>query len=166
MLFLNSWRASATLYSATTHPPAIQKQHWQSREAQIELPLIECEWAFRIRRLIKGAWQSSYDSCLITEHSYSYPMERLVWGLSHGPHSVNIPCGRKPEYQEKPTTFGRALSSENQTHDLTRERRLLWRLQHQSYNLFSSEKARALPKGHGFLKVLPIYSGLPFSEQV
>jgi hypothetical protein len=112
MLFLNSWRASATLYSATTHPPAIQKQHWQSREAQIELPLIECEWAFRIRRLIKGAWQPSYDSCLITEHSYSYPMERLVWGLSHGTHSVNIPCGRKPEYQEKPTTFGRALRIE------------------------------------------------------
>ncbi|CAB3982885.1 probable ATP-dependent RNA helicase DHX35 [Paramuricea clavata] len=28
------------------------------------------------------------------------------------------------------------------------------------------EKARALPKGHGFLKVLPIYSGLPFSEQM
>jgi hypothetical protein len=63
-------------------------------------------------RLIKGAWQPSYDSCLITEHSYSYPMERLVWGLSHGTHSVNIPCGRKPEYQEKPTTFGRALRIE------------------------------------------------------
>jgi hypothetical protein len=27
----------------------IPKQHWQSREVQIEPPLIECEWAFRIR---------------------------------------------------------------------------------------------------------------------
>jgi hypothetical protein len=27
----------------------ISKQHWHSREAQIEPPLIECEWAFRIR---------------------------------------------------------------------------------------------------------------------
>ena len=25
------------------NPPAIQKQQWHSREAQIELPLIECE---------------------------------------------------------------------------------------------------------------------------
>jgi hypothetical protein len=49
MLFLNSWRVSVVPYSATTHPPAIQKQHWHSREAQIEQPLIECEWAFRIR---------------------------------------------------------------------------------------------------------------------
>ena len=26
-----------------TNPPAIQKQHWRSREAQIEPPLFECE---------------------------------------------------------------------------------------------------------------------------
>jgi hypothetical protein len=39
-----------------THPPAIQKQQWHSRKAQIEPPLIECDcecsecgWAFRIR---------------------------------------------------------------------------------------------------------------------
>jgi hypothetical protein len=34
------------------YPPSsysIQKQYWHSREAQIELPLIECEWAFRIQ---------------------------------------------------------------------------------------------------------------------
>jgi hypothetical protein len=49
MLFLNTWRVSAVPYYATTHrPAAIQKQHWHSREAQIEPPLIECEWAFRI----------------------------------------------------------------------------------------------------------------------
>ena len=51
MLFLNSWRVSVVPYYVTTHPPAIQKQHWHSREAQIEPPLIECEWAFRIRAL-------------------------------------------------------------------------------------------------------------------
>ena len=27
-----------------TYPPAIQKQHWHSREAQIEPPLFECMW--------------------------------------------------------------------------------------------------------------------------
>jgi hypothetical protein len=45
------WRASVIPYYLPTHPPAIQKQHWHSREAQIEPPLIECEceWAFRIR---------------------------------------------------------------------------------------------------------------------
>jgi hypothetical protein len=54
MLFLNSWKASVIPYSVTTHPAAIQKQHWHSRRAQIEPPLIECEceWAFRIRALI------------------------------------------------------------------------------------------------------------------
>ena len=50
-LFLNSWRVSAVSYYVITHLPAIQKQHWHSREAPIEPPLIECEceWAFRIR---------------------------------------------------------------------------------------------------------------------
>jgi hypothetical protein len=48
MLFLNSWRVSVVPYSVTPHPPGIQKQQWHSREAQIEPPLIECEWAFRI----------------------------------------------------------------------------------------------------------------------
>jgi hypothetical protein len=51
MLFLNSWRVSAVPYYVTTHPPAIQKQHWHSRETQIEPPLIECKWAFRIQAL-------------------------------------------------------------------------------------------------------------------
>jgi hypothetical protein len=38
----------------TTHPPAIQKQQWHSKEAQIEPPLIEGEreWAFRIQALM------------------------------------------------------------------------------------------------------------------
>jgi hypothetical protein len=50
MLFLNSWRVSSHIVRYNTSPPAIQKQQWHSREAQIELPLIECEceWAFRI----------------------------------------------------------------------------------------------------------------------
>jgi hypothetical protein len=41
-----------TRWLVTTHPPAIQKQHWHPREAQIEPPLIECEWAFRIQAYI------------------------------------------------------------------------------------------------------------------
>jgi hypothetical protein len=54
MLFLNSWRVSIHIVRYDTNPPAIQKQHWHSREAQIEPPLIECEceWAFRIRALV------------------------------------------------------------------------------------------------------------------
>jgi hypothetical protein len=54
VLFLNSWRVSPVPYYVTTHPPAIQKQHWYSREAQIEPPLFECEheWAFRIQAYI------------------------------------------------------------------------------------------------------------------
>jgi hypothetical protein len=51
LLFLNGWRVSVVPYYVTTHPPAIQKQHWPSGKAQIESPLIECEWAFRIRAL-------------------------------------------------------------------------------------------------------------------
>jgi hypothetical protein len=35
-----------------TNSPAIQKQQWHSREAQIESPLFECEWAFRILALV------------------------------------------------------------------------------------------------------------------
>jgi hypothetical protein len=51
MLFLNSWRVSSHIVRYDTTPPAIQKQHCHSREAQIEPPLIECEWAFRIRAI-------------------------------------------------------------------------------------------------------------------
>ena len=51
----------------SAHPPAIQKQHWHSREAQIEPPLIECEceWAFRIRALVFKS-KSKYE---ISAHS-------------------------------------------------------------------------------------------------
>jgi hypothetical protein len=54
MLFLNSWRVSVVPYYVTTRPPAIQKQHWHSREAQIEPPLFECECecGFRIQALV------------------------------------------------------------------------------------------------------------------
>jgi hypothetical protein len=47
MLFLNSCRVSSYIVRYDTNPPAIQKQDWHWREAQIEPPLIEC--AFRIR---------------------------------------------------------------------------------------------------------------------
>jgi hypothetical protein len=49
MLFLNSWRVSSHTVRYDTNAPAIQKQHWHSREAQIEPPLFEREWAFRIQ---------------------------------------------------------------------------------------------------------------------
>jgi hypothetical protein len=54
MLFLNSCRVSSHIVRYDTNPPAIQKQHWHWREAQIEPPLIECEceWAFIIRALV------------------------------------------------------------------------------------------------------------------
>jgi hypothetical protein len=65
MLFLNSWRVSVVHYYVTTHPLAIQNQQWQSREAQIEPPLIECEWAFRLR-----AWLC---------HVHSRQAETFAW---------------------------------------------------------------------------------------
>jgi predicted nuclease with RNAse H fold len=40
---LENTGVSLVPYYVTTHPPAIQKQHWHSREAQIEPPLFECE---------------------------------------------------------------------------------------------------------------------------
>ena len=47
------WRdVGLVSYLTTTHPPAIQKQHRHSKEAHIEPPLFECEWAFRIRAII------------------------------------------------------------------------------------------------------------------
>ena len=66
LLFFNSWRASVVPYYVTTHPPAIQKQHWHSREAQIEPPLIECkcEWLFRIRALVSKHVGSSYPTLM------------------------------------------------------------------------------------------------------
>jgi hypothetical protein len=45
------WVWVSSLLEYGHNPPAIQKQHWHSREAQIELPLIECVWAFRIRAI-------------------------------------------------------------------------------------------------------------------
>ena len=91
LLFLSSWRASVIPYYVTTHPPAIQKQHRLSREAQIEPPLIECEWAFRIQ---------AYDSCLIKEDQF--------WGLSQ-PTLSTIAVGRNRSSWRKHTTFSRVL---------------------------------------------------------
>jgi hypothetical protein len=74
MLFLNSWRASVIPYYVTTHPPAIQKQHWHSREAQIEPPLIECEWAFRIRAMESVPSNISYKFC----KTYLYKIPTVI----------------------------------------------------------------------------------------
>ena len=71
MLFLNSWRVSVIPYYVTTHPPAIQKQHWHWKETQIEPPLIECkcEWAFRIRALISAVLLGKSLFCFSNENS-------------------------------------------------------------------------------------------------
>jgi hypothetical protein len=54
VVFLNSWRVSPVPYYVTNHPLAIQKQHWCTREAQIQPPLFEYEyeWAFRIQAYV------------------------------------------------------------------------------------------------------------------
>jgi hypothetical protein len=70
LLFLDSsWRVSVVPYYMTTHPPAVQKQHWHSREAQIEPPLIECEWAFRIQALVNCSWSVFSIACVQNCHS-------------------------------------------------------------------------------------------------
>jgi hypothetical protein len=78
MLFLNSWMVSVVPYYVTTQPAAIQKQHWHSREAQIEPPLIECEceWAFRIRTYISFS-RFIYFTCLHT--SFLVQCDRTLW---------------------------------------------------------------------------------------
>jgi hypothetical protein len=53
-----------TLVRYDINPPAIQKQQWHSREAQIELPLIECECAFRIRAKIFTTVTSIWNQAL------------------------------------------------------------------------------------------------------
>jgi hypothetical protein len=58
VLFFNSWRVSSRIVRYDTNPPAIQKHHWHSREAQIEPPLFEYEWAFRIQALVFNIWVS------------------------------------------------------------------------------------------------------------
>jgi hypothetical protein len=76
VLFLNSWRVSVVPYYVTTHPPAIQKLHWHSREAHFELPLFECEWAFRIRAIV------------MHETSSPEPKDAESWWLSWRPRIV------------------------------------------------------------------------------
>ena len=80
LLFLNSWRASVIPYSVTTHPPAIRKQQWHWREAQIEPPLIECEcececeWAFGIRAsVVEYCGKISFN-----EYTYLYRLTLIV----------------------------------------------------------------------------------------
>jgi hypothetical protein len=59
MLFLNSWRVSSYTVSYDTNPPAIQKEHWHSREAQIEPPLIECECECELLEYRRLSWSFS-----------------------------------------------------------------------------------------------------------
>jgi hypothetical protein len=92
MLFLNIWRVSVVPYNVTTHLPAIQNQHWQSREAQIEPPLFE--WAFRIPAIILvwislwpciRAWFTNLWLTVLIFHITRYP-------LIFRENTFNIPC--------------------------------------------------------------------------
>jgi hypothetical protein len=87
MLFLNNWRVSVVPYYVTTHPAAIQKQHWHSREAQIEPRLIECEWAFGIRALrlySKSSLTHTLKECMEvqSEHAFVVSMDNAVLNKS------------------------------------------------------------------------------------
>jgi hypothetical protein len=75
MLFLNSCRVSSYIVRYDTNPPAIQKQDWHWREAQIETPLIEC--AFRIRALISLLFYVSWKN-------NSYVWSCLQWSRFAG----------------------------------------------------------------------------------
>jgi hypothetical protein len=70
---------SVVPYYVTTHPPAIQKQHWHSAigEAQIEPPLFE--WAFRIQalmaiRMLKYTWRQGF-----LDTRTVHVVEKLAW---------------------------------------------------------------------------------------
>jgi hypothetical protein len=79
MLFLNSWKMSSYIVRYDISPPAIQKQQWYSREAQIELPLTECEceWAFRIRAFnCLHQWLCMV--CHIIKNNFLLPMPSLL----------------------------------------------------------------------------------------
>jgi hypothetical protein len=87
MLFLNSWRVRSHIVRYDTNPPAIQKHHWHSREAQIERPLFEYEWAFRVQALVFNIWVSH--ALEMTIHFY-YP--NLVLFLFTQPFTHSKSC--------------------------------------------------------------------------
>jgi hypothetical protein len=86
MLFLNSWRVSSHIVRYDTDHLAIQKQQWDSREAQIEPPLIECdcEWAFRIRAL-----EYMYN-CIVNDHVFVAVVFAKLTKVSDGGDNVTL----------------------------------------------------------------------------
>jgi hypothetical protein len=94
-MFLNSWRVSCHIVRYDTNPPAMQKQQWHSREAQIEPPFIECEceWAFRIRAYI----------CVVYSSIASIIVRKICWaviiiGIFIGIYSQYLYIGSKILY--------------------------------------------------------------------
>jgi hypothetical protein len=54
LFWIAGWLVSYQLYYVTTHAPSsYRKYHWHLREAQIEPPLIECEWDFRVQAYVQ-----------------------------------------------------------------------------------------------------------------
>jgi hypothetical protein len=90
MLFLNSWRVSSHIVRNDTSPPAIQKQHWHSREALIELPLIECEWAFRIRAIVLRLKSEMLFSILCSEVVLSKQADALLKNIVKNYRCVTV----------------------------------------------------------------------------
>ena len=84
MLFLKSWRVSSHIVRYDTGPLAIQKQQWDSREAQIEPPLIECEWAFRIQAL-----EYMYN-CIVNDHVFVAVVFAKLTKVSDGGDNVTL----------------------------------------------------------------------------
>jgi hypothetical protein len=75
VLFLNSWSTvHRHVVRYDTNPPAIQKQHWHSREVQIEPALFECERAFRIQ-----AGVSCSSTGHITQGNFCCNFQRHLW---------------------------------------------------------------------------------------
>jgi hypothetical protein len=110
MQFLNSWRVSSHIVSYDTSPPAIQKQQWHSREAHIELPLFECEWAFRIQ-----AYERKFlsPSCLVTNPIKTFYFKSAIFQFIIRWMQVKMVCSdgglRKIDLQEQKLTVNDAI---------------------------------------------------------
>ena len=96
-------------------------------------------------------WQPNYDSCLITEHSYEGPnpsCQHSLWEETRVPgENPRLSVGR---WLTLFTEVSRVWT-EDQTHDLRDERRLLWRLRgnvvflfHSTHNNFKAIKRLVL----------------------
>jgi hypothetical protein len=124
MLFLNSWRVSSHIVRYDTNPPAIQKQHWHSREARIEPPLIECEWAFRIRAFMAGF--------SVTSAMYLVSYWKKLWRRNSFPFQVNehlttLNLSRNQFCEEGGVVLGPSISKLSFSHCSQPATQITWR---------------------------------------